>query len=231
MFNRSPAPSPAARSQSTRKALADFAASFATREVSLKVSLKPGDTLEVFLFGEWTKSELLAIDGAQYNVRLPDGAKYWMPAAQVRRAVVSIPAGQPPKPGLASCAGKIRRNLPEPKRIPEHRFSLRQSFGPGRRSGGMLDGRRQNISAHRRHARRSGLRHGHQQQRYVRHAARGNEEEELNVLRFIGSSVLRFLKPGAPARDSGGYTNRRTEEPMNRRTSKLPGDARCADSP
>jgi hypothetical protein len=77
------------------------------QSASSKAAFKTGDTLEVFLFGEWTKSELLAIDRNQYNVRLPDGAKYWMPAAKVRRAVPPTPAGQPPKPGLTSCAGKI----------------------------------------------------------------------------------------------------------------------------
>jgi hypothetical protein len=97
---------PGPRSQSTRKALL-LSLEHCRAEASPKVSLKPGDTLEVFLFGEWIKTELLAIDGAQYNVRLPDGAKYWMPASQVRRAIVSIPAGQPPKPGLSSCAGKF----------------------------------------------------------------------------------------------------------------------------
>jgi hypothetical protein len=79
---------------------------------------KPGETLEVFLFGEWTKSQLLAVDGTQYNVRLPDGAKYWMPAAQVRRALPLTAPGQPPKPGLTSCIGKIDGSYMSPSGFP-----------------------------------------------------------------------------------------------------------------
>jgi hypothetical protein len=83
-----------------------------------KTPFKAGDTLEVFLFGEWTKSELLSIDGNQYNVRIPDGAKYWMPAGQVRKAVPPAPAGQPPKPGLTSCAGKLDGTYSSPSGYP-----------------------------------------------------------------------------------------------------------------
>jgi hypothetical protein len=108
---------PGPRSKSTRKALL-ISLQFCHPQASMKVAFKPGDTVEVFLFGEWTKSELLAIDGTQYNVRLPDGAKYWMPAAQVRRALMSIPAGQPPKPGLTSCSGKIDGTYLSPSGFP-----------------------------------------------------------------------------------------------------------------
>jgi hypothetical protein len=105
------------RSQSTRKALR-ISLQFCHPQASVKLPFRPGDTLEVFLFGEWTKSELLAIDGTQYNIRLKDGAKYWMPAAQVRKAVVSIPAGQPPKPGLINCAGKLDGTYLSPSGFP-----------------------------------------------------------------------------------------------------------------
>ena len=108
---------PGPRSTSTRKAVR-ISLQFCRPQSSTKAALKPGDTLEVFLFGEWTKSELLAIDGTQYNVRLPDGAKYWMPAAQVRRAMISIPAGQPPKPGLTSCEGKFDGTFLSPTGFP-----------------------------------------------------------------------------------------------------------------
>jgi hypothetical protein len=108
---------PARRSHSTRKALL-ISLQHCHSQASLKAPLKPGDTLEIFLFGEWTKSELVAIDGTQYNVRLPDGAKYWMPAAQTRRAVAAIPAGQSPKPGLTSCAGKIDGTYLSPSGFP-----------------------------------------------------------------------------------------------------------------
>jgi len=107
---------PARRSHSTRKALL-LSLQHCHSQVSRKAPLKPGDTLEAFLFGEWTKSELVAIDGTQYNVRLPDGATYWMPAAQIRRAVASI-AGQAPKPGLTSCAGKIDGTYLSPSGFP-----------------------------------------------------------------------------------------------------------------
>lgn len=108
---------PGPRSKSTRKALLT-SLQFCRPQASMKLAFKPGDTVDVFLFGEWTKSELLAIDGTQYNVRLPDGAKYWMPVAQVRRAVVSIPAGQPPKLGLTSCAEKIDGTYLSPSGFP-----------------------------------------------------------------------------------------------------------------
>jgi hypothetical protein len=112
---------PGRRSQSTRKALLIFLQLChppASVNVTPKLALKPGDTLEVFLFGEWTKSELLGMDGTQYNVRLPDGAKYWLPAAQVRKVAPSIPAGQPPKPGLASCAEKFDGTYLSPSGFP-----------------------------------------------------------------------------------------------------------------
>lgn len=68
---------------------------------------KTGDEVEAFLFGEWTKSQILAIDGKQYSIQLPDGTKYWMRSGQIRKAPPPTPSGQPPKPGLQSCAGKI----------------------------------------------------------------------------------------------------------------------------
>ena len=110
-------PKPEVHSQSTRKALR-ISLQFCHPQASVKLAFRLGDTLEVFLFGEWTKSELLAIDGTQYSVRLQDGAKYWMPAAQVRKVVVSIPAGQPPKPGLTSCAEKIDGTYLSPSGFP-----------------------------------------------------------------------------------------------------------------
>jgi len=112
---------PGRHSQSARKALLvslQLCHPQASVNMTLKVTPKPGDTLEVFLFGEWTKSELLAVDGTQYNVRLPDGAKYWLSAAEVRKVGPSIPAGQPPKPGLTSCAGKFDGTYLSPSGFP-----------------------------------------------------------------------------------------------------------------
>jgi hypothetical protein len=112
---------PGPHSQSTRKGLLislQFCHPRAAVNMNLKIALKPGDTLEVFLFGEWTKSELIGIDGAQYNIRLPDGAKYWLPAAQVRKVAPSIPAGQPPKPGLTSCSEKMDGTYLSPSGFP-----------------------------------------------------------------------------------------------------------------
>ncbi len=85
-------------------------------------AFKPGDTLEVFLFGEWTKSELLSTDGRQYNVRVSDGAKYWLPANQIRKAGFPAPPGQPPRPGLTSCAGKIDGTYSSPSGFPTIAF-------------------------------------------------------------------------------------------------------------
>lgn len=68
---------------------------------------KAGDAVEAFLFGEWTKSRILTVDGKQYNIQLPDGTKYWMRSDQIRQTPPPTPSGQPPKPGLQSCAGKI----------------------------------------------------------------------------------------------------------------------------
>jgi hypothetical protein len=112
---------PGGRSQSTRKALLislQLCHPPASVNVTPKLVLKPGDRLEAFLFGEWTKSELLGIDGTQYNVRLPDGAKYWLPATQVRKVAPSVPAGQAPKPGLTSCAGKFDGTYLSPSGFP-----------------------------------------------------------------------------------------------------------------
>jgi hypothetical protein len=112
---------PGPHSQSTRKALLislQLCHPPASVNMTLKVAPKPGDTFEVFLFGEWTKSELIGIDGTQYNVRLPDGAKYWLPAAQVRKVAPSIPAGQAPKPGLTSCGEKMDGTYLSPSGFP-----------------------------------------------------------------------------------------------------------------
>ena len=68
---------------------------------------KTGDTVEVFLFGEWTKAQLLAMHQNQYNIQLPDGAKYWMRGSEVRKVAPPAPPRQPPKPGLTSCAEKM----------------------------------------------------------------------------------------------------------------------------
>ena len=88
------------------------------KKASSNARFKVGDTVEVFLFGEWTRGQLLAIDQNQYNVQLPDGAKYWMRAAQVRKVVPPTPSGQPPKAGLTSCAGKMDGKYSSPSGFP-----------------------------------------------------------------------------------------------------------------
>jgi hypothetical protein len=79
---------------------------------------KVGDTVEVLLFGEWTKGQLVAIGRKQYNVQLPAGQKYWLRAAEVRKVAPPSPSGQPPKPGLTSCAGKIDGKYSSPSGFP-----------------------------------------------------------------------------------------------------------------
>jgi hypothetical protein len=72
-----------------------------------EVRFKAGEKVEVLVSGEWTAGEVLAIDHRQYNVQLSDGTKHWMRAADLRRPAPPTPIGQPPKPGLVSCSGKI----------------------------------------------------------------------------------------------------------------------------
>ena len=112
---------PGTRRQSTRKAIL-ISLQHCHPVHAPSNAFKPGDSLEVFLFGEWTKSELLSVDGGQYNVRVSDGAKYWLPANQIRKAGSPAPAGQPPRPGLTSCAGKIDGTYSSPSGFPTLAF-------------------------------------------------------------------------------------------------------------
>lgn len=89
-----------------------------SRPAKTSPRFKVGDTVEVLLFGEWTKGQLLAIHRQQYNVQLPDGAKYWMSATQVRKVMPPTPSGQPPKPGLTSCSGKMDGKYSSPSGFP-----------------------------------------------------------------------------------------------------------------
>ena len=71
------------------------------------VRFKAGEKVEALVSGEWTAGEIIAIDHHQYNVQLSDGTKHWMRAAELRKPASPTPIGQPPRPGLASCAGKV----------------------------------------------------------------------------------------------------------------------------
>ena len=106
------------RTQSTRHAVLASLKDCHPRPAASNSSLKPGDAVEVLLFGEWTKGQLLSIDQNQYNVQLPDGAKYWMRGSQVRKLTPSAPSGQPPRPGLTVCGEKMDGKYSSPSGFP-----------------------------------------------------------------------------------------------------------------
>ena len=69
------------------------------------------DKVQVNFEGRWVDSEVIGEMGKEYNVTLPGNRTGWTTAANMRlvaQPVKTAPkAGVPPKPGLASCAGKI----------------------------------------------------------------------------------------------------------------------------
>lgn len=81
-------------------------------------TVRVGDTVEVYLFGDWSRAQIKAIDTTknpnQFDVLLLSGQlhdqRYWVNAPQVRMAsnTPAPKAGQPPKPGLATCGQKMQ---------------------------------------------------------------------------------------------------------------------------
>jgi hypothetical protein len=70
------------------------------------------EKVQVNFEGRWVDSEILAEMGMEYQVALPGNRTGWTSAQNLRRVSVAEkpPApgpGQPPRPGLTSCAGKI----------------------------------------------------------------------------------------------------------------------------
>jgi hypothetical protein len=88
---------------------------------------KVGDTVEILTLFGWTEARILSINGNNYRVHASNGAdvtktyptelRRIAPPAPPRKSVTSK-TGQPPKPGLTSCAGKI-----------EGRYSSRGGLG------------------------------------------------------------------------------------------------------
>jgi hypothetical protein len=71
------------------------------------------DKVQVNFEGRWIESEVVTTLGMEYQVKIPGNRVMWTTAQNLRpsTAAAAAPAqskaGQPPKPGLASCAGKI----------------------------------------------------------------------------------------------------------------------------
>ncbi len=69
------------------------------------------EKVQVNVEGKWVDGEIIGELGMEYNVELPGNRTAWASAQHLRRvAVVAKPApkaGEPPRAGLKSCAGKI----------------------------------------------------------------------------------------------------------------------------
>ena len=75
------------------------------------------DKVQVLFEGKWVDSEVRTTLGMEYQVTLPGNRLVWAKPEQLRLvtsadtlvapAAAAVKAGQPPRPGLASCAGKI----------------------------------------------------------------------------------------------------------------------------
>jgi hypothetical protein len=69
------------------------------------------DKVQVLFQGQWVESEIVTTMGMDYQVKLPGNRVAWATAQNLRPSTAPPPAppkgGQPPKPGLASCAGKF----------------------------------------------------------------------------------------------------------------------------
>lgn len=71
-----------------------------------------GDRIQVLYEGKWIDSRVLQGMGMEYQVELPGNMAAWAKPEQMRFVSEAPPkavakAGQPPKPGLVSCAGKV----------------------------------------------------------------------------------------------------------------------------
>jgi hypothetical protein len=69
------------------------------------------DKVQVNFEGRWIESEIVTILGMEYQVKVPGNRVAWTTPQNLRPSGAPAPvapkAGQPPKPGLTSCAGKI----------------------------------------------------------------------------------------------------------------------------
>ncbi|MBC7898393.1 MAG: hypothetical protein H7066_23430 [Cytophagaceae bacterium] len=70
------------------------------------------DRVKVHYEGQWIDSRILQGLGMEYQVALPGNLMAWAKTDQIRFVSEAPPkdvakAGQPPRPGLVSCAGKI----------------------------------------------------------------------------------------------------------------------------
>ena len=71
-----------------------------------------GDRVQVNFQGQWVDSRIKTVMGMEYQVELPGDKMAWAKPEQIRFVSVAPPkevakAGQAPRPGLVSCAGKI----------------------------------------------------------------------------------------------------------------------------
>jgi hypothetical protein len=70
------------------------------------------DRVQVNVQGKWIDGEVITTRGLEYQVQLPGDRSVWASGANIRfvaakAAPVAAKGGVPPKPGFASCAGKI----------------------------------------------------------------------------------------------------------------------------
>jgi len=70
------------------------------------------DRVQVNVQGKWIDGEVITTRGMEYEVQLPGNRSAWASGANIRfvaakAAPVAAKGGVPPKPGFASCAGKI----------------------------------------------------------------------------------------------------------------------------
>src|SRR5437016_10919064 len=69
------------------------------------------DKVQVNFEGRWIETEIVTTLGMEYQVKLPGNRLAWTTPKNLRLSTAPAPAapkaGQPPKPGLTSCAGKI----------------------------------------------------------------------------------------------------------------------------
>jgi hypothetical protein len=84
-----------------------------------------GEKVQVNFEGRWVDSKIVTEMGMEYQVELPGSRTGWTTAQNLRRVAVAEkpPApkpGEPPRPGLTSCAGKI-----------EGRYASTGGVGPG----------------------------------------------------------------------------------------------------
>src|SRR5581483_42374 len=78
------------------------------------------DRVQVNVEGNWIDGQVVAEMGMEYQVELPNNRSVWASAPNLRfvgleqKAAVPQP-GQPPKPGMTSCAGKIEGRYSSPQ--------------------------------------------------------------------------------------------------------------------